>query len=149
VSKDAGIEPRTVATTALTVRRSNHSAKSHPISAKSHPLSAKSHPPSAKSHPHSAKSHPNTYLLSCHFWIPIRRKHPDAQECLCDAAAPGLEGLCSLQRHAATDPIFRRLTTQHSPSSESQKCPFKKIQISVSANKGPVTIEISILVSSE
>ncbi len=30
VSEDAGIEPRTVATTALTVRRSNHSAKSHP-----------------------------------------------------------------------------------------------------------------------
>jgi hypothetical protein len=30
VSLDAGIEPRTVATTALTVRRSNHSAKSHP-----------------------------------------------------------------------------------------------------------------------
>ncbi len=31
VSEDAGIEPRTVATTALTVRRSNHSAKSHPL----------------------------------------------------------------------------------------------------------------------
>jgi hypothetical protein len=30
VSEDAGIEPRTVATTALTVRCSNHSAKSHP-----------------------------------------------------------------------------------------------------------------------
>jgi hypothetical protein len=30
VSEDAGIEPRTVATTALTVRRSNHKAKSHP-----------------------------------------------------------------------------------------------------------------------
>ncbi len=29
-SEDAGIEPRTIATTALTVRRSNHSAKSHP-----------------------------------------------------------------------------------------------------------------------
>jgi hypothetical protein len=37
VSEDAGIEPRTVATTALTVRRSNHSAKSHPHLAKSHP----------------------------------------------------------------------------------------------------------------
>jgi hypothetical protein len=29
VSEDAGIEPRTVATTALTIRRSNHSARSH------------------------------------------------------------------------------------------------------------------------
>ncbi len=45
VSEDAGIEPRTVATTALAVRRSNLSAKSHPQSARSHPLSAKSHPP--------------------------------------------------------------------------------------------------------
>jgi hypothetical protein len=32
VSEDAGIEPRTVATTALTVRRSNQSARSHPQS---------------------------------------------------------------------------------------------------------------------
>ncbi len=38
VSKDAGIEPRTVASTALAVRRSNHSARSHPPSARSHPL---------------------------------------------------------------------------------------------------------------
>jgi hypothetical protein len=30
VSEDAGIEPRTVATSALTVRRSYHSARSHP-----------------------------------------------------------------------------------------------------------------------
>ncbi len=30
VSEDPGIEPRTVATTALAVRRSNHSAKYHP-----------------------------------------------------------------------------------------------------------------------
>ncbi len=30
VSEDAGIEPRTVATSALAVRRSNHSATSHP-----------------------------------------------------------------------------------------------------------------------
>jgi hypothetical protein len=30
VSEDAGIEPRTVAITALVVRRSNHSARSHP-----------------------------------------------------------------------------------------------------------------------
>jgi hypothetical protein len=28
---DAGIEPRTVATTALAVRRSNHVARSHPL----------------------------------------------------------------------------------------------------------------------
>ncbi len=41
VSEDAGIEPRTVfATTALAVRRSNHSAWSHPHSARSHPHSA-------------------------------------------------------------------------------------------------------------
>ena len=51
VPQDAGIEPRTVATTALAVRSSNHSAKSHPHAAKSHPHSAKSHPHSAKSHP--------------------------------------------------------------------------------------------------
>ncbi len=30
VSEDAGIEPRTVATSTLAVRRSNHSARSHP-----------------------------------------------------------------------------------------------------------------------
>ncbi len=30
VSEDAGIEPRTVATTALAVRRSNHSVRPHP-----------------------------------------------------------------------------------------------------------------------
>ncbi len=31
VSEDVGIEPRTVATFALAVRRSNHSARSHPV----------------------------------------------------------------------------------------------------------------------
>jgi hypothetical protein len=31
VSKDAGIETSTVATTALAARRSNHSARSHPL----------------------------------------------------------------------------------------------------------------------
>ncbi len=31
MSEDAGTEPRTVATSTLAVRRSNHSAKSHPI----------------------------------------------------------------------------------------------------------------------
>jgi hypothetical protein len=37
VSEGAGIEHRTVATTALAVRRPNHSARSHPHSARSHP----------------------------------------------------------------------------------------------------------------
>jgi hypothetical protein len=40
VSQDAGMEPRTVATSALADRRSNHSASSHPHSARSHPHSA-------------------------------------------------------------------------------------------------------------
>ncbi len=35
---------RTVATTALTVRRSNHSVRSHPHSARSHPQSARFYP---------------------------------------------------------------------------------------------------------
>jgi hypothetical protein len=48
--EDAGIEPRTVATTALTVRRSYHSARSHPLSARYHPLTARSHPHLARSH---------------------------------------------------------------------------------------------------
>jgi hypothetical protein len=53
VSEDAGIEPRTVATSALDVRRS-------------HPHSARSHPHSARSHPHSVRSHQHSklYLLS-------------------------------------------------------------------------------------
>jgi hypothetical protein len=34
VSEDAGIEPRAFATSALAVRRSNHSARSHPFLAK-------------------------------------------------------------------------------------------------------------------
>jgi hypothetical protein len=45
VSEDAGIEPRTVATLALTARRSNTSAISHPQ------ISARYHPPSARSYP--------------------------------------------------------------------------------------------------
>jgi hypothetical protein len=61
VPEDAGIEPRTVATTALAVRRSNHSARSHP-------LSARSHPHSARSHPHSARSHP-LWMRSSRVWI--------------------------------------------------------------------------------
>jgi hypothetical protein len=44
VSEDAGIEPKRVATWALAVRSSNHSALSHPHSIRSHPHSARSHP---------------------------------------------------------------------------------------------------------
>jgi hypothetical protein len=44
VSEDAGDEPRTVATMALAVRRSDHLAKSHPHLARSHPHLASSHP---------------------------------------------------------------------------------------------------------
>ena len=46
VSEDAGIEPRTVVTTALTTRLDliHYSARSHPHSARSHPQSARSHP---------------------------------------------------------------------------------------------------------
>ncbi len=40
VSEDAGIEPRTFATSALTTRRSNLSATSHHLSARSHPTPA-------------------------------------------------------------------------------------------------------------
>jgi hypothetical protein len=43
VPTDAGIEPRTVATCALAVRRSNHYARSHPHYARSHPHYARSH----------------------------------------------------------------------------------------------------------
>ncbi len=75
VSEDAGIEPRTVATFSLAVRRSNHLARSHPLNlarshplnfarshplnlAKSHPLNlARSHPPLVRSYPHLAGSH--------------------------------------------------------------------------------------------
>ncbi len=45
VSEDAGIEPRTVATSALAVRRSKHSSRSLPqLGYRSHPQSARSHP---------------------------------------------------------------------------------------------------------
>ncbi len=78
MSEDAGIEPRTVVTSALAVRCSSDSATSHPhsaTSATSHPHSAShlhsatshphsdtshSHPHSATSHPHSATSHPHS-----------------------------------------------------------------------------------------
>ncbi len=54
-----------VATTALTVRRSNHWARFNPHSDRSHPHSARSHPHSARSHPHSARSPP---LPTPHSW---------------------------------------------------------------------------------
>jgi hypothetical protein len=60
VSEDAGIEPRTVASSALAVRRSNHSARSHPQSVRSHPHSVRSHPHSVRSHPHSVRSPPHS-----------------------------------------------------------------------------------------
>ncbi len=44
VPVNAGIEPRTVATPALTARRSKHLARSRPHSVRSHPHSARSHP---------------------------------------------------------------------------------------------------------
>ena len=44
VSEDAGIEPWTVATSALAVRRSNHSANFIHNSTRFHPHSARSHP---------------------------------------------------------------------------------------------------------
>ncbi len=46
-----GIEPRTVATLALAIRRSNHSARFHPQSARYHPQLARYHPQLARSHP--------------------------------------------------------------------------------------------------
>jgi hypothetical protein len=62
VSEDAGIEPRSVATSAFAVRRLHfiHPASSHSQSGTSHPLSATSHPQSATSHPQSATSHPQS-----------------------------------------------------------------------------------------
>ncbi len=44
VSEDAVIEPRTVATLALAVSRSNQLARSHPQLARSHPQLPRSHP---------------------------------------------------------------------------------------------------------
>jgi len=57
VSEDSGIKPRTVAsvTTALAVRCSNHSARTHPHSTRSHP-----HSPDLKIN--SARSHLRTRL---------------------------------------------------------------------------------------
>ncbi len=90
VPEDAGIEPSTVATLALAVRRSNpslldlipNSARSHPHSARSHPLSARSHPHSARSHPHSARSHPlpaRSHPLSASSHPLSARSHPQVK----------------------------------------------------------------------
>ncbi len=58
----AGIEPRTVATGALAVRRSYHQARSHPHQTRSHPHQAGSHPHWARSHPECASvSDPDPY----------------------------------------------------------------------------------------
>jgi hypothetical protein len=83
------IEPRTVATSALAVRRSRshphsaryhpHSARSHPHSARSHPHSARSHSQSARSHPQSARSHPHSarsHHLTSLFIIVPRKSIP-------------------------------------------------------------------------
>ena len=71
VSEDAGIEPRTVATSALAVRRSSHSATSHPHSATSH-LPFRLHLIHTRLHLihfrlhliHSATSHPQLGYIS-------------------------------------------------------------------------------------
>jgi hypothetical protein len=79
VGENAGIEPRTVATTALAIRRSNNSARSHPHSARSHPLTARFHPHSARSHPLSARFHPHSarsHPLSARFPPHSARSHP-------------------------------------------------------------------------
>ncbi len=52
------------ATSALAVRRSNHSARSHPHSTRFHPQSARSHPQSTRSHSRSARSHPQVSYRS-------------------------------------------------------------------------------------
>ncbi len=65
VPTDAGIEPRTVATGALAIRRSNHSARSHPHSARSHPpLSQISSATQLDLIRHSARSHPPLSQIS-------------------------------------------------------------------------------------
>jgi hypothetical protein len=51
-SEDAGVAPRTVVITILSVR-------SHPPSVRSHASSVRSHAPLARSHPHSARSRPH------------------------------------------------------------------------------------------
>ena len=57
VPTDAGIEPRTVATVALAVRRSNHQARSHP------PLGQISSALGQISSAHQARSHPQYMIL--------------------------------------------------------------------------------------
>jgi hypothetical protein len=72
VSEDAGIEPRTVATTALAVRRSNYSARSHLHSARSHPL-------------HPVKTVPTCPCSQYHYFffsqITYSSLHPDIYIC--------------------------------------------------------------------
>ncbi len=58
VSEDAGMEPKNVATLALAVRRSKHSARFHPQLARYHPQLARYHPQLARYHPQLARSHP-------------------------------------------------------------------------------------------
>ncbi len=60
VSEVAGIEPRNVATLALTARRSNHLVRSHPHM--------------ARSHPHLARSHPLLGWLSTRFMVRVERE---------------------------------------------------------------------------
>ncbi len=75
VPTDAGIEPRTVASGALTVRRSNHLARSHPHLARSHPLDPTTQPPQitnfAKRHtqlihvtPYNFAMHPPSHYVT-------------------------------------------------------------------------------------
>ncbi len=66
-SEDAGIQPRTVATTALVVTRSNHSARSHSHSARSHSYYFHSIP--YRTLPDSPFKTP---LLSCTYCIYVR-----------------------------------------------------------------------------
>jgi hypothetical protein len=71
---DAKIEAWTVASLALAVKHSTHSARSHPLSARSHPHSARSHPHSTRSHPNSARSHPHLTRSHPH----SARSHPSS-----------------------------------------------------------------------
>ncbi len=58
VSEDAGIEPMTVVTLALTAMHTlNQTARSHLKAARSHLQTARSHSQTARSHPHAARSY--------------------------------------------------------------------------------------------
>ncbi len=77
VLEDAGIEPRTIASLALTISRSNRSARSHPHSARSHPqLGLIGSTKSARSHPQLGQISYTNWTRSNPHWldlIPIRR----------------------------------------------------------------------------